>query len=708
MSPKAVTRLDLSVLLALAAMLVPPEPLRAQVTNEQDSEEELEEIVVSGRRNRNSALALFGDVSTREIPLGINIVGADLILRDNAKMLAEILRTDPAYTPATGSTGLSGGVTYGFLRGFLISRYITNGMPQNFNWNIVPAEVTERVEILRGPSAFSYGYMSPGGAINVVSKSPPEKLLGTLFASVDEYGAVGGQLDIGDRIGDDGNFGYRVNLAKTTGDTYLSNSDQDRDVFGVAVDYRFSDRTVLTLNVERVDAIARGDMEGNRRIYDYQGDLLEGLDWKKGVSPPYHFWDVESTTAGLQLDTSITDNIDLTARVAYSDYVDSFLAMYEWNLYPDGYGRIEQVSGGYSIADLNFTAFLNGRFGTGRISHNLSFAVTATDTEDTLKWASVVRVASWFDAGFYLPSDYDPGDLPYSIYTLEEYGVMLSDVVEIDENWRFLLGARWSSQAANDIHPAEPDYVFPEEKNEEVTPLVGVMYNLTPNLGLYANYATGLERGGRAPPEASNAYEQMPARVSKQLEAGLKWQVNTGGATVDFAVFQITQPGEFLQEQEPDPPLYVQDGEQRNRGAEVVLQGRVSDSLSLAGGVQYLDSEIRETDISDAIGSQPIGVPEWQGTLSAEWILQSVPGLSLVAVVSGASVRQLAVPNNHQTGPGYGTGDLGVIYRFELAGKTATAQVRIENVMDREYAAGAGHLFSAPRTAWATFHYELW
>jgi hypothetical protein len=49
-----------------------------------------------------------------------------------------------------------------------------------------------------------------------------------------------------------------------------------------------------------------------------------------------------------------------------------------------------------------------------------------------------------------------------------------------------------------------------------------------------------------------------------------------------------------------------------------------------------------------------------------------------------------------------------VIYRFELAGKTATAQVRIENVMDREYAAGAGHLFSAPRTAWATFHYELW
>jgi iron complex outermembrane receptor protein len=231
------------------------------------------------------------------------------------------------------------------------------------------------------------------------------------------------------------------------------------------------------------------------------------------------------------------------------------------------------------------------------------------------------------------------------------------------------------------------------------------MYNLTPNLGLYANYATGLERGGRAPFDALNANEQMPAIVSEQYEAGLKWQMNDGRAIVDFAVFEITQPAEFYQ---GSGTLLVQDGEQRNRGAEVVLQGRVSNSLSLAGGVQYLDAEIRETADPAANGSQPAYIPEWQGALSAEWYLQSVPGLSLVAVVSGMSVRHQVVPNDQRTGPGFGTGDFGVIYRFELAGKTATAQVRMENVMDREYAPGSGHLFSVPRTMWATFHYELW
>lgn len=705
LSPKTIVGSGLAVTLAMFATVFPSVPVHAQNAGAGASETQLEEIVVRGRQDRDSHLALFGDLSTREIPLGINIIGADQISRDNAKSLERILLTDPAYTSSFGSSALSSGVTNGFLRGFYISRYMSNGVPQNYSWNITPAEVTERVEVLRGPSAFSYGFMSPGGAINIVTKSPPDENFAVLRASIDEFSKAGAHLDFGGRVGDEQKLGYRLNLAMTKGDTFLSNTDQDRKVAGGVIDYRFSDRTVLSLHAERVDTDTNGEIEGNRRVFDVDGNLVQGLGQEVPVSEPYHFYNLDITTAGLQLATSIADNIDLTTKLYYSDYGEAYFNFYDYgDLNSQGIGTIEQGFGNYYIDDLNFTSFLNGRFGSGRVQHSVTLGVTAADSEYTATWSAEAGVGSWFDVGSFLPDTYTQPVAPYSVLQLDEYGVMLSDVIEIDERWRMLLGARWSSQEGNETSP-EYDEVYPEEKNDEVTPLLGVMYDIRPHLSVYANYATGLERGGRAPLDALNANQQMPAVVSEQYEAGLKWQVNGDRATVDFAVFQISRPSEFYQ---GPGTLYVQDGEQRNSGAEVVFQGWIAETLRVAGGVQYLDAEIRETADPAAIGSAPWGVPEWQGTVSAEWQIEALPGFSLLALVTGKSERQLSVPNDQRTGPGYGLGELGARYQFEIAGKPASAQIRVENVTDKEYAAGSGYLFGVPRTVWAAFEFDLW
>nr|WP_240931573.1 TonB-dependent receptor plug domain-containing protein [Azotobacter chroococcum] len=46
------------------------------------------------------------------------------------------------------------------------------------NW--VPAELVERIEVLRGPAAARYGSGAAGGVVNIITKAPTEKTHGSL------------------------------------------------------------------------------------------------------------------------------------------------------------------------------------------------------------------------------------------------------------------------------------------------------------------------------------------------------------------------------------------------------------------------------------------------------------------------------------------------------------------------------------------------
>lgn len=59
------------------------------------------------------------------------------------------------------------------------------------NW--VPAEMIERIEVLRGPAAARYGSGASGGVVNIITKHPTGDLTGAvdLFGLVPEHSAEG-------------------------------------------------------------------------------------------------------------------------------------------------------------------------------------------------------------------------------------------------------------------------------------------------------------------------------------------------------------------------------------------------------------------------------------------------------------------------------------------------------------------------------------
>ena len=85
-----------------------------------------------------------------------------------------------------------------------------------------------------------YGFGSPGGLVNYVTKSRPTKRCAASSWATSQ-GMLREHVDLGGRVGESGAFGYRLNATHEEGNTYNGGSLY-RDSVSLALDARLSDR----------------------------------------------------------------------------------------------------------------------------------------------------------------------------------------------------------------------------------------------------------------------------------------------------------------------------------------------------------------------------------------------------------------------------------------------------------------------------------
>ncbi|MGP6433930.1 TonB-dependent siderophore receptor, partial [Pseudomonas paraglycinae] len=91
------------------------------------------------------------------------------------------------------------GLTEVTIRGFSVFDYYRNGFPISRGYPNAPDVVAiERIEVLKGPSAFLYGRGDPGGTFNIVTKQP---LAERSLAIGTQYGSYGAKRSTFDATG---------------------------------------------------------------------------------------------------------------------------------------------------------------------------------------------------------------------------------------------------------------------------------------------------------------------------------------------------------------------------------------------------------------------------------------------------------------------------------------------------------------------------
>lgn len=132
---------------------------------------ELDRIVVSGSRQEKSI--------AREV-MSVTEIKPYLITNTNAKSLSDVLNNVPGITVIEGQAVIRGGTGWSYGVGSRVM-VLLDDMPLvgpdvgDIQWDLLPIEAAEGIEVLKGPSSVLYGSSASAGTVNVRTGWPTNK-----------------------------------------------------------------------------------------------------------------------------------------------------------------------------------------------------------------------------------------------------------------------------------------------------------------------------------------------------------------------------------------------------------------------------------------------------------------------------------------------------------------------------------------------------
>ena len=110
------------------------------------------------------------DTPIMETPLNIQVVPQQVLQDQNATTLEQALK-NVSGVKSSSNYGLQ---EYIYLRGFLTTTTFRNGfrIDDSLGNGLRSMTNVDSVEVLKGPAAFLYGRVEPGGVVNLVTKQP--------------------------------------------------------------------------------------------------------------------------------------------------------------------------------------------------------------------------------------------------------------------------------------------------------------------------------------------------------------------------------------------------------------------------------------------------------------------------------------------------------------------------------------------------------
>jgi iron complex outermembrane receptor protein len=215
-----------------------------QETKEEEKAILLEEVVVTATRDRREI---------RKVPANVTVVTEEDIKNSNAKTVLDLLRSEEGVVVRdllgngkTAQVDLRGfGETGPFNTLVLVDgRRINEIDLSGVDWAQIPLEQIERIEIVRGTGSVLYGDNAVGGVINIITKTPTEKLTArgsTIFGS---YGRIRGEASVS---GGHENIAGSLSASYESTNGYRENNEfRTRDVGGKII---FDPTEYLSLNL---------------------------------------------------------------------------------------------------------------------------------------------------------------------------------------------------------------------------------------------------------------------------------------------------------------------------------------------------------------------------------------------------------------------------------------------------------------------------
>ncbi len=641
------------------------------------------EVYAGGQVARRGSQGLLGSRDFMETPFSMTTYTSEATKNLQARTLGDLIASDPSVR----ATNPAGGRYEQFtIRGFSLfnSDVSYNGLYGVLPTYTIDMEMADRVDILKGPSQLINGISprgSVGGGINIVPKRATDTPITEFTGSFASGSQVGGAVDVGRRFGDENQFGVRFNGVKQSGDTEWDHQSVDREMAVLGLDFR-GERVRLSTDIGHTER--NTDAPQERVQIGPKAKVPNANDVRHNYAEPWSRAHTKDTFGTFNGEFDLNDSVMLYGGVGLRKSSHDFLR----HAVP-----VTNDAGDFIVQPRDFTRDENVRtvsagarswFHTGDVSHEVNVATSYYSMDFTNGGARYATATSNIYDPVVTPTPSTPTRMDSKVYTENRFsGVALSDTLGFfDERLLLTLGARWQRVKVDDWNNGIKGKTAYDE--EKVSPSGGILYKLTDNLSLYANYMEGLSLGKIAPSTSVNDNEIFPPFISRQIEVGAKYDM--GPMAFTASAFRIKQPA---YETNSTTQVFGPNGKRQNSGVELSVFGEPLKGFRVLGGVMFIDSKLTNTANGTYDGNRAPATPEFNVNVGTEWDVPSVEGLTLTGRGIYSSSQYLDQANSKEIDP-WERFDVGARYAFKVDDKAITLRATVENVMDKRFWSSAG------------------
>lgn len=480
----------------------------------------------------------------------------------------------------------------------------------------------ERIEIVKGPASVLYGRGIGGGVVNLVSKQANFDSPSSINVRGGSWKNRGTTIDINRIISP--NLAARLTIDYEEADSFRRGISNHNEMISPSILY--DNKQGLTwLAQYTYDRVWRQP----DRAPSYE-NLPRGVDYRTAYSHPDDYIEdrMQMFRSVLTYDLGNDWSVKWTAGLhkASQDFDHLYGGTYNAGTGLLTFTRAWQETDNTSLTN---SLDLTGKFSTGGIKHDFLAGLEYTQEKrnPSLSTAAATAAAN--------PSRYPFGVNPYNPvwtqpkspagpyttinrHSADAIALYLQDLIEITPQWKVLAGVRFDQFNFNTL-----DATVNKQRGysgNSVSPRVGLIWQPVEAHSIYLSYSKNFAPyGGRGTlsvsPLDSAVYDSEP-QYSRQLETGIKSDWMSGNLSSQLSVYSIEK---YNIRYQPDainePFLWATGRQERSRGIEASLTGKLAKSWYIRGGIGLQEAEITQNVANTAlVGNQKNGIARKNGS----------------------------------------------------------------------------------------------
>lgn len=665
-----------------------PQTAKTETLAQASDAEHLEPITVYADMEpyfaKQNSTALKSDVDEHLIPFTTNVLNAQVIEDLKADRLEKAFEYIPGFARSgTNANSFS-------IRGQAadLQNLQVDGLPGLTSRFGSPTTANvERVEVLKGPASVLYGWMDPGGLVNIVTKKPEAQayreinLSGQAFTGSGDAG-YSGSFDVTGPANKSRTVLYRMIAGYETEDSFRDHVEDDTMVYAFpSLSWAPDDDRRLDLQLE----YTKDERAADDGIFVLDQDINQRADISTYYQEPGDSDNDEGLALGASYAQTLSDNVDMNLKwrsVWHTDERD----VYESNAVQSNgtlrrRNRHQYNEREYHFGDANlnidFDAVAKQNLIVG-ISGGYEYRQYDRLAFDT-RGANVEQINPTYTGDILAD---DPGN--YRNWDLYNVGVYAQDQIFVTDRLSLLFGGRYDHQSGDySLRYVDNDQTAEESVSVQTTAFnAGATYEVTKQASVYASVSQSFNPQSIPTFDADN--QQLDPERGTQYEAGIKLRMLGDRLNAHLAVYHLTK--ENISETVDGASELI--GTVESQGAEVTLQYQPTPNWQFQASYAYTDAEVSETTNDDARGNVPKMVPEHAATLLARYnhpkeVLGGLLGMGVGWRFESARYTDEETDNRVRL-PSYHVTDLNFYYELEAL----KMSLNVENVFDKTYFIG--------------------